>query len=92
MDVACRHCGTEMTEWPDLFTQFFETNQEPIHPCATCGARTPITQLDYIPGAGFGYFMMTFSEAYGDPRTDSVIWTEMERILGTGLRHASYSL
>lgn len=93
LEVACKHCGAEIADWPELFSQFFETDEEPTHECADCGAKAPVTQLDYRPGAAFGYFVLTVAEPGADePNTKSPVWAEMERILGTELAHTYYML
>lgn len=92
-EVVCKHCGAEIDDWPDLFEQFYEREEEPVHRCAECGVQTPITQLDYNPGVAFGYFMLTFVQSENvEPDTRGSVWREMERILGTTLTHTYYML
>lgn len=93
LEASCPHCGAEISNWSDLFSRFCESGQEPEYLCTACQTRTPTTRLTYIPGAAFGYFMITFTESRAlEAKTESPVWAEMERILGTRLIFTTYML
>lgn len=93
LEAACPHCGAEVDNWSELFGLFAETETEPDHLCPGCRHATPLTGLTYSPGAAFGYFMITFTEAGAlQANTESPVWAEMERLLGTKLTFTYYLL